>query len=104
MPDANHRTGLALSPTAFILVLSAVLAALLATRIMRPPSGPPLPEVRISEICAHNSAGIRDQDGDHSDWIEIHNAGTQFVSLEGWFLTDTFRQLTRWRFPKVELS
>ena len=30
----------------------------------------------ISEFMAANANGIRDEDGDHSDWIEVGNFGT----------------------------
>ena len=32
-------------------------------------------EVVISEFLASNTDGIQDEDGDSSDWIELHNAG-----------------------------
>ena len=59
--------------------------------------------VFISEFVASNSNGLRDEDGDFSDWIEIFNSGTNTVNLDGWFLTDTEGNLTRWRFPATNL-
>jgi hypothetical protein len=53
----------------------------------------------ISEFMASNSTGILDEDGARSDWIELVNLGTEPASLEGWFLTDTQLNPTRWRFP-----
>ena len=32
--------------------------------------------------------GLVDEDGDYSDWIEIHNPTTQAIDLAGWHLTD----------------
>ena len=62
----------------------------------------------ISEFLAGNSGSgtnaIRDEDGDDSDWIEIHNTGTTVVSLDGWYLTDVTNNLTKWRFPNVSLA
>jgi hypothetical protein len=55
--------------------------------------------VRITEFMAGNTTTIRDNDGDYSDWIEIHNAGTDSVNLGGWYLTDNSGNLTKWRFP-----
>ena len=60
-------------------------------------------ELAITEFMAANTSGLRDEDGDTSDWIEIHNASAGPVSLEGWFLTDTPGWLTRWRFPATDL-
>ena len=59
--------------------------------------------VFISEFVASNSNGLRDENGDFSDWIEIFNSGTNTVNLDGWFLTDTEGNLTRWRFPATNL-
>ncbi len=42
---------------------------------------------------------ILDEDGDSSDWIEIHNPGGQSVDMSGWYLTDDADDLTKWRFP-----
>lgn len=57
----------------------------------------------ISEFMADNDSGIKDQDGDRSDWIEIHNDGASAVNLAGWHLTDNNSQLTKWTFPSVSI-
>src|SRR5438876_7130768 len=44
--------------------------------------------VFISEFMAVNDSTLADEDGDFSDWIEIHNGGTNSINLDGWFLTD----------------
>src|SRR5580765_3946012 len=59
--------------------------------------------VYISEFLANNQHGIKDDDGDYSPWIELHNASTVTVNLKGWSLTDTPTNLTKWRFPGVAL-
>ncbi|MFN0067850.1 MAG: CotH kinase family protein, partial [Limisphaerales bacterium] len=68
---------------------------------------PPLraaePDVVISEFMAVNRATLRDRDGDYSDWIELHNRGTNAASLDGWFLTDAAASLRRWRLPAYTL-
>jgi hypothetical protein len=58
----------------------------------------------ISEFMADNESGIKDDDGTRSDWIEIYNPGPLTTSLEGWFLTDSRADLTKWRFPNVILG
>ena len=50
-------------------------------------------------IAGSNSHGISDEDGTHSDWIELSNLGPQQASLDGWYLTDSATNLTKWRFP-----
>lgn len=43
----------------------------------------------ISEFLASNRTGILDEDGDHSDWIELRNPDPATASLKGWYLTDS---------------
>lgn len=52
----------------------------------------------ISEFMAQNDNGIKDEDGNRSDWIEIFNPGGVDSSLAGWYLTD-IQGSNRWRFP-----
>lgn len=56
-------------------------------------------DVRITEFMAGNSKTIRDNDGDYSDWIELHNASENSVNIGNWYLTDNIGNLTKWRFP-----
>ncbi len=51
--------------------------------------------IRISEV---QTAG-----GD-ADWIELYNAGTASVSLDGCFLSDDEGAPGKWMFPKVTLA
>ena len=60
--------------------------------------------VLITEFMAANTVTLRDQDRAYSDWIELFNAGSAPVNLEGWFLTDKLEQPTLWRFPAVSLA
>ena len=57
----------------------------------------------ISEFMAKNTR-IADEDGTYSDWIEIHNACTLPVDLNGWWLTDDPNLLTKWRFPATNIA
>lgn len=61
-------------------------------------------EVHVSEIMALNGGTIRDEDGDPSDWIELQSTDDVTVDLDGWYLTDDARDLTKWRFPAVRLE
>ena len=60
--------------------------------------------VVITEFLAENSDGLRDSDGDSSDWIELFNAGPGAVNLGGYFLTDDESALTKWPIPSVQLD
>jgi hypothetical protein len=57
----------------------------------------------ISEFQAVNNSTIRDEDGDYSDWIEIHNPTQAEQNFDGWYLTDSALTLTKWCFPNVVL-
>ena len=55
----------------------------------------------INEIVAANISGLTDEFGDTEDWIEIYNRGTAAVNLEGWSLSDSPEEPSRWIFPAV---
>ena len=58
----------------------------------------------ISEFLASNTTGYRDDDGDRSDWIELHNPDSMDINLAGWFLTDDRENLQKWSFPSTSLG
>lgn len=60
---------------------------------------PPLPPVWINELAWPGHAGKPDDSGDDEPWMELFNAGTQPVSLDGWHLTQQLSDLTQWPFP-----
>ncbi len=53
----------------------------------------------ISEIVAINNNTLDDEDGDSSDWIEIHNPTAFNLDLGGYHLTDDLLTPARWQFP-----
>ncbi|HEY5914024.1 MAG TPA: lamin tail domain-containing protein [Verrucomicrobiae bacterium] len=55
--------------------------------------------VLLTEFMAGNASGIRDEDGNRSDWIELFNAGDQTVNIGRWYLTDNPGRLAKWQFP-----
>jgi hypothetical protein len=61
-------------------------------------------DLRLNEFLASNGAGLTDEDGDYSDWIEIYNASSRPVNLSGWALTDEPDQPTKWPFPDLTLG
>jgi hypothetical protein len=58
----------------------------------------------ISEFLADNNGTIDDEDGDASDFIEIHNPGDLDIELDGYYLTNDPNNLTKWRVPDVTLA
>ncbi|MCB0036974.1 MAG: lamin tail domain-containing protein, partial [Anaerolineales bacterium] len=62
------------------------------------------PDLFISEIMAENNGPLVDEDGDESDWLELHNRGTDPLDLSGYYLTDDPLELDKWAFPAVTLN
>ncbi len=81
-------------------IFSAGLLAILVTAAQTPLRTASA-SLMISEFQAVNNSTIRDEDGEYSDWIEIHNSSQVEQNLEGWFLTDSALALGKWRFPGV---
>lgn len=53
----------------------------------------------INEILASNAAGIKDDDGEYHDWIEIYNASNHTIDLNNYALSDDTSNPIKWRFP-----
>lgn len=60
----------------------------------------PAAVVRINELCAVNEWGIKDEDGDRSEWVEIFNGTAAAVDLNNWRLTNG---TTSWYFPSISI-
>lgn len=84
--------------TEFFMQSSLLSILILALALSVAPAG-----VKISEFMASNGGVLNDQDGDSSDWIELHNDGVSTVNLAGWSLTDDSSDLTKWTFPSVDI-
>ena len=59
--------------------------------------------VRINEVVSSNSVYL-DEDGDAPDWLEIHNFGTEDVSINAWSISDDVDDLKKWTFPNITLT
>lgn len=60
-------------------------------------------QLTISEFVADSDGSYLDEDGDDSDWIELHNGGGSAVSTEGLFLTDNAMTPTKWPMPAATI-
>ena len=60
--------------------------------------------VVISEFIAGNDSGPQDEEGLHSDWVEVHNTSRWPVNLSGWALTDDAARPDKWMFPSITLA
>jgi len=65
---------------------------------LRPPPG-----VVLREILAENLSGLKDEEGDPEDWIELFNGGDTEVDLAGWSLTNDPDLPDLWVFPSLVL-
>lgn len=54
----------------------------------------------INEVMADPLTGLRDEDDELSDWIELYNTTSQTVSLDNYALSDNEGRPLKWRFPK----
>jgi len=74
-----------------------MISELLAIALFLPLEAPQNP--LITEFVAANQSDFEDEDGDSSDWLEVHNTGPGSLDLGGYYLTDDPNQLTKWAFP-----
>jgi hypothetical protein len=63
-----------------------------------------VPVLVISEFLAANDQGLKDDDGDRLDWIEIFNPGREPVDLSNFGLTQDRQLATVWPLPGVLLG
>lgn len=63
----------------------------------------PLPDLVLNEVLAENLRGLKDEDGDPEDWIELRNRGSLPVSLGGWALSSEADSEDAWVFPAVTI-
>ena len=54
----------------------------------------------INEFMAFNTETITDPQGQHEDWLELHNLTDAAVSLSGMYLTDKADNPKKWTFPE----
>jgi hypothetical protein len=60
---------------------------------------PTLPSLWLNELQSDNASGIQDRFGEHDPWVELFNSGTNTLTLDGFYLSDSYTNLTRWAFP-----
>ncbi len=58
----------------------------------------------VNEFMASNATTLYDEDGDTSDWIELHNPTGQAIDLGGWALTDDEDEPDKWVFSEKTLN
>ena len=76
--------------------IRALAAALLSAALLCL-AGCALGEVVISEVMASNGFF---ENGHAWDWVELRNEGKSTADLSGWYLSDSKKNPTKWRFPQ----
>ncbi len=61
-------------------------------------------DVVITEFMASNDSTLLDGNGASSDWVELHNSGSNAVDLAGWYLSDDPEELDKWAFPSTNIA
>ena len=56
-------------------------------------------QLMLNEIMAAPRTGIRDEDGDLSDWIELYNNSDSVIDLSKYALSDDDTRPVKWTFP-----
>jgi hypothetical protein len=92
--ETGRRQGLVLVMTGLLCVVGGCTAEPAGFR-----QSPWAGVLYINEFMASNNSTVADEFGDYADWIEIHNAGAEAVSLHGMYLTDNLANPTKWAFP-----
>ena len=57
------------------------------------------PLLWINEVLPSNLGSKLDSAGEADPFIELYNSGTVTLGLEGYYLTDSYTNLTQWQFP-----
>ncbi len=54
----------------------------------------------INEVVPTPRSGLRDEDGELSDWVELYNASNKDIKLGNYALSDDETKPVKWPFPK----
>ena len=54
----------------------------------------------INEVVPTPRSGLRDEDDELSDWVELYNAGTEDIPLKNFALSDDETKPLKWLFPQ----
>jgi hypothetical protein len=55
-------------------------------------------QITINEMSINNRSLLEDEDGDYSQWVELHNISNESIDLKGWYLSNDRTNLSMWMF------
>ena len=58
------------------------------------------PQIVINELLPKNTQYGSDEDGDFDDWIELYNPADEDQDISGYYLADSKKNPTKWKFPQ----
>ena len=61
-------------------------------------------QIYINEICPSNKTIISNTDGNYADWIELFNAGSTSIDLNGYGLSDDSTNAYAFKFPHTNIN
>jgi hypothetical protein len=53
----------------------------------------------INEVMAKNGIAVADEHNEYDDWIEIYNSTNNTIDIAGYYFSDEFENLTKWKIP-----
>lgn len=53
----------------------------------------------INELLASNATIAADQNDEYDDWVEIYNHSNETIALDSTYLSDSYSNIHKWRFP-----
>ncbi len=60
---------------------------------------PAIPPLWLNEVQPNNPDGFRDNTGTPQPWVELFNSGTNVILLDGYFLANSYTNLSQWDLP-----
>jgi hypothetical protein len=84
------------------LLLTIISAVLLVRAEAEPPT--PIDSLRINELQASNRHGLLDDEGNSSDWVELHNTGSKMLRLGGYRLAKSEAPADGWQLPNIAIA
>ena len=87
-----------------LIIMLFIIAITLVIIFSKNDSYIKLGNLYISEIVASNNYTYKDNDGEYSDYIEIHNGNNYDVNLSGYRLTDSVYEVNKWKFSNITIK
>lgn len=90
-----YRIFIFVAPIAFIMLLVYARVSQLAKNNSQ------ASHLLINEVVADNLSTLKDENGVYADWIELYNPTDIAIDLNGYYLSDSKNDLSKWAFPDV---